>query len=261
MLIIAPPSESKSPPPEYGRPVDLGALSFPALTPTRVRILESLIVTSAASDAFARLFVRPSMAAEVARNTRILELPVRPVLDVYSGPLHLGLDAARLTGAAADRRDRCLVIVSPVWGALRPPDRIPSYRCHICASLVGADRLEPTWRGVLPEVLAEAAGTAGVVVDLRSPSYQAMGTPRGFGDRTVTLRIRHGRTGRRIGDVVAKRVRGEAARHLLTWDRIAPDPQSLGEVLAERWPVSLDEPERPGRAWTATLTTDIEPVD
>jgi cytoplasmic iron level regulating protein YaaA (DUF328/UPF0246 family) len=172
----------------------------------------------------------------------------------------VALDAARLTGAAADRRDRSLVVVSPVWGALRPTDRIPSYRCHLCASLVGTDRLEPTWRSVLPEVLAEAAGPAGVVVDLRSPSYQAMGTPRGQGDRTVTLRIRHGRTGRRIGDVVAKRVRGEAARHLLAWDSVAPDPPGLAEVLAERWPVSLDEPERPGRPWTVTLTTDIDPI-
>ena len=39
--------------------------------------------------------------------------------------------------------------------------------------LVGIDRLEPTWRRVLPDVLATAAGGWGVVVDLRSPSNQA----------------------------------------------------------------------------------------
>ena len=120
------------------------------------------------------------------------------------------------------------------------------------------DRLEPTWRAVLPAVLAEAAGAAGVVVDLRSPSYQAMGMPLDLGERTVTLRVSYGATGHRIGDVVAKRVRGEAAHHLLESGGTPPDPPALADVLADRWPVRLDEPQRPGRPWTLTLTTDLE---
>ena len=258
MLIIVPPSETKRPPPDHGRPVDLDELSFPGLTPTRAQVLEALIATSAAEDAFSRLQVRPSMAADVARNTLLVDLPVRPAMDVYTGPLHQGLDAGRLTGAPAERRDRSLVIVSPLWGALRSTDRIPSYRLHVCSMLLGTGRLEPLWREVLPAVLTDAAGPVGAVVDLRSPSYQAMGIPTDLWDRTATLRVSYGRTGHRIGDVVAKRVRGEAARHLLASNTATPDPPAVADVLADRWPVRLEPPERPGRPWTLTLTTDVE---
>ncbi len=257
MLIIVPPSESKRPPPERGRPVVLDDLSFPELIPMRTRVLDALIATSARPDAFERLRVRPSKAAEVARNTWLRELPAMPALDVYSGPLHDGLDAASFSAAAAERAERGLVVTSALWGLLRPADRIPPYRLHVCSRLVGMDRLEPEWRTVLGDRLAEAAGSDGIVLDLRSPSYQAMGMPNGLGDRTISLRVaRSADSGRPIGDVVAKRIRGQAAHDLLESGDEPDDPGAIGRILAERWPVRLRPPERAGTSWTMTLTAD-----
>jgi cytoplasmic iron level regulating protein YaaA (DUF328/UPF0246 family) len=256
VLIIVPPSESKRQAPDHGQPVALDELSFPELTPIRTRILDALIETSAGSDAFERLFERPTMAAQIAGNTRILELPTRPAAEVYTGPLHKGLDLRALSAPARVRADQSVVITSALWGALRPRDRIPAYRLRVWANLVSMPRLEPIWRAVLGDHFAELAGSAGVVLDLRSGSYEALGMPTGIGDRTVALRVDYSGGGRRIGDVVAKRIRGEAARRVLVSGADPVEPDALADILADRWPVRLEEPERPGKTWTMTLSVD-----
>lgn len=224
----------------------------------RTRVLDALIATSTGPDALGRLLVGPSIAGDVERNVRLRDLPASPVLEVYAGTLHDGLDAATLSPAARERAARDVIVVSALWGALRTTDCIPPYRLNVCARLVGVDRLEPGWRTVLPDVLAEAAeaaGSSGAILDLRASSYQALGMPPGLGDRTATIRLApDGPDGRRVGNVIVKRVRGQAARHLLESGADPASPAELAEVLADRWPVRLEPPARAGRPWTITVS-------
>jgi uncharacterized protein len=252
VLIIVPSSETKREPPARGRPVALDELSFPALTAVRTRVLDALIDTSSRADARTRLLAGASLSDEVDRNAHLRGLPARPVLEVYTGTLHGGLDAATLSPAAVRRARTRLVVASTLWGLLRPSDRIPPYRLNICARLVGIEHLEPTWRAVIPDVLGEAARPRGVVLDLRSASFQAMGMPTGLAERTVTLRV-DGADGGPIANVFVKRGRGQVARHLLESGEDPRNPQALAEVLAERWPVRLEPPERSGRPWTMAI--------
>jgi hypothetical protein len=255
VLLILPPSETKRPPPDHGPAVDLDALSFPELTALRSRILDAVIATSGMPDAFQRLYVRSSLAAEVARNTWLRDAPTRPAREVYSGPLYEGLDVWSLSPDALARANEHLLVTSALWGILRPSDRIPSYRLNVCSRLVGMGRLEPMWREVLPGVLAEAAGSDGAVLDLRSPSYQAIGMPAALGERMAILRVAQGSGGGRLGDVIAKRIRGEAVRHLLASASDPDHPAAIAELLEERWPVMLEPPIRAGKPWSLTIST------
>jgi uncharacterized protein len=254
VLIILPPSETKLPPPDSGVPLDLGRLSFPSLTAMREHVMDALAATSKRPDALRRLMVRPSRADEVARNEHLRDLPTRPAVDTYAGPLYEGLDAGSWSSRAEARAARQLVIVSALWGALRPADHIPPYRLYVCARLVGMHRLEPAWRTLLPPILTDVAARRGPVLDLRSRVYQAVGRPTGLDDQIVTLRIRPSPGGpAHIGDVIAKRVRGEAASHVLSSETDPEDPLGIAELLATRWSLEVDPPVGRDRTWTVTL--------
>jgi len=256
MLIIVPPSETKRPAPASGPRLDLERLSFPELRPTRAEILEALIETSAGPDAFTRLGVRPTLAAEVARNTRLLELPTRPAGAVYSGPLHEGLSVDTLSPVGRERSRHSVVIASALWGLVRPDDLIPAYRLKLWARLVGVGRPDIAWRTVLSTLLTDVAGDAALILDLRSPGYQQIGRARVAAERLVTLRVEQHGFARRIGDVVAKRVRGQAARHLLESPVEPATVDDLATILGERWAVELLPASRPTGSWELTLLVE-----
>jgi cytoplasmic iron level regulating protein YaaA (DUF328/UPF0246 family) len=254
VLIVLPPSETKRPPPDVGSPLDLDRLSFPSLTAMREHVMDALVATSQRPDALRRLHVKPSLADEVARNEHLRDLPTSRAVDTYAGPLYEGLDAGSWSSHAENRAARHVVIVSALWGTLRPADSIPPYRLSIHARLVGMDRLDAAWRNLLTPILTDAAAQRGPVLDLRSPVYQAVGRPTGLADQTVTLRIRPSPGGpAHIGDVIAKRVRGEAASHLLDSGADPEDPLDIADRLATRWSLEIDPPTGRTRTWTVTL--------
>jgi cytoplasmic iron level regulating protein YaaA (DUF328/UPF0246 family) len=253
MLIILPPSETKRQAPVSGDPVDLATLSFPDLTALREDMVDALVRTSRRPDAMSILRVGPSLGAEVARNTAIRELPTMAASDLYSGPLHAALDFASLPADAKRRAGTELVITSSLWGMVRPDDRIPPYRLLVWAQLEGIGRVDHAWRKVVPNVLAIAAGDGGVVVDLRSPPYQAIGRPAGLSNRTAMVRVLPEPGALTIGDVVAKRIRGRVARHLVESGVVAEGPGDLAHVLSGAFPVRLEPPETAKGSWTVLI--------
>jgi cytoplasmic iron level regulating protein YaaA (DUF328/UPF0246 family) len=253
MLVIMPPSETKRPPPPAGECLDLGALSFPELNRTRRQVLAALIRTSGQPDAFERLRVRPTLVEDVLRNTVLHHVSTRPAAELYAGPLYTGFDYARLSRAAKARADSTVVLTSALWGLIRPSDPIPAYRLNVCASLDGMGRLEPLWRDVLNGLLARTASDSDVILDLRSGAYQSMGRPTGLADRTVTIRVLPEAGARTIGDVVAKRTRGEIARYLVEAASNPETPGELASAVDERWPARLEPPAGSTQPWRLSV--------
>jgi cytoplasmic iron level regulating protein YaaA (DUF328/UPF0246 family) len=246
VLILLPPSESKTGRSRGGAVVH-ERLSFAELAGTRQAVAEALASVSAHPDAAATLGVSPNLTAEIARNLVLHTASAAPASRVYSGVLYDALDHATLDSAAKRRANRWLVVVSALYGAVRPTDNIAPYRLSMAVNLPGVGPLASAWRADLSRVLPAAAGR-GVVVDCRSSTYAAAWTPEGeLAERWVQVRV-PGATH------MAKHTRGLVARHLCTDGRDVRRVPQLADVLSDAFYVALTEPARAGRPWVLDAT-------
>ena len=247
MLILLPPSEGKTGA-SRGRPLQLEQLSFPELHGTRVAVLDALIDNSHRADALDVLGVPKGAADAVAGNIQLRAAPATVVSRLYTGVLYDALDLPSLDTAAKRRAARRLVVISALFGALRPTDRVPPYRLSMGVDLPGVGKLASAWQGPLGRVLPPVAGD-GVVVDLRSAAYVAAWRPSGaLAERTVAVHVvRDGPGGRSAVSHMAKHTRGLVARSLLETGVDPATPEDLAAALGAHFTVALDDA-RPGRA-------------
>lgn len=184
MLVLLPPSETKSDGGK-GAPLDLGELSLPTLTATREALVDALVELSADTDASSvALGLSAHQTDEVERNAKLWVSPTRPALERYTGVLFDALDAKAFTKVQREKAYRRLAMGSALFGAVRAGDPIPAYRLSGGSRLPGFGTLQSLWKPELSAALsAEADG--GLVVDLRSGTYQQLGPVPGAVTATV----------------------------------------------------------------------------
>lgn len=172
MLILLPPSETKREGGTEGSRLDLGALGFPQLTADRRQALSGLgELSSELSAAIAALKLGPTQAHEAERNRRVRRSPVMPAIDRYDGVLYDALDAATLTADAREFAHSHLAIASALFGLTRALDPIPAYRLSADSRLPGL-RMKAHWGAVVSSAVASESG---LILDLRSEAYAALG--------------------------------------------------------------------------------------
>lgn len=171
MLLLLPPSETKR---DGGNDpaLDVGALAFPSLRAQRRSAIAALRrLARNRANCMAALRLGPTLAFEVDRNRELTSSPTMPALDRYTGVLFDALDAATLSMEARAFAGRHLVLHSALFGPIGALDLIPAYRLSHDSRLPGLP-LRPHWSAAVRATLASAEG---LVLDLRSEGYAALG--------------------------------------------------------------------------------------
>ena len=199
--------------PARGKPLDLAGLSFPTLAPLRAALLDD----------------------------DLRRAPTTTAARLYTGVLYAALDIATLPSGAA----RALVIVSAQFGALRAADRVPAYRRVMDAAY---------WRAGLRDPL-DAAAAGRVILDCRSATYVAPWKPSGAAAaarvQVVVVEEREG--ARRVVSHMAKKTRGEVARHVLLSCARPRTAAELADAVSEAFRCELTPPLRPGAPFELTV--------
>ena len=184
MLVLLPPSETKNDG-GAGDALDLASLRFTSLTPTRRAVLRSLAELSRDREASIRaLKLGPKQHGEVDRNRRIRRSATMPAIELYSGVLYDAFDVATLSPTERERTHDVIAISSALFGLVSAGDSIPPYRLSFDSRVPGAT-LKRSWTAPVSTVLER---TTGVIVDLRSDGYAALG-PLPTGKEAVTVRV------------------------------------------------------------------------
>lgn len=242
MLILLPPSETKATG-GTGGALDLTTLSFPGLTEVRADILADLVALDV-DEALTVLGISETLRGEAEANRALREAPTMPALGRYTGVLYDALDAATLTDADPAARSR-LAVGSALFGVVRADDPIPHYRLsgstklpRRAAASGAAPTMKKRWGRTITDALTTTPDGAGdgVIVDLRSGSYQGLGKlpvqDAASGTGAVTVRVesvRPDRT-RKVVSHFNKHYKGVLARVLATAGSDADDARTAADV-------------------------------
>jgi uncharacterized protein len=261
--MLLPPSEGKIVP-ETGPPLDLEALSFPELTSARNKALAALVRLCRRTPrrAIETLGLGPKRADDVGRNAVLPDAPSVAAREVYAGVLYDALGLRSLGKDAARRADERVVVMSGLWGALRPGDRIPAYRLSGGVTLPAVGSLPNHWRPALADVLTSVAG-GGAVVDLRSTTYEAFWRPGpSLAERSVRVRVLHEQGGKRgVVSHHSKATKGHVARGLLESPARPNGPADVADLVTDLgWKVELTPPDRVTRPWLLDVVVTHVPT-
>ena len=201
MLILLPPSEKKK-----------------SATGSEKFDLSSLVFASELSDT--------RMAALASHDSS----RTSPAIEIYDGVLYQGLNWKTLSAAEQKRANSKVLIVSAIFGLVKPMDLIFGYKEKIDNKL---------WRDSIAQVATKYSDE--LIIDCRSSTYKGVWPINPV--NTVEVRVFQVVAGeRKVITHMSKKYRGELTRHLLTQPTDPVTPADVQRMAAELFECELNPP-------------------
>lgn len=201
MLILLPPSEKKK-----------------SATGSEKFDLSSLVFASELSDT--------RMAALASHDSS----RTSPAIEIYDGVLYQGLNWKTLSAAEQKRANSKVLIVSAIFGLVKPMDLIFGYKEKIDNKF---------WRDSIAKVATKYSDE--LIIDCRSSTYKGVWPINPA--NTVEVRIFQVVAGeRKVITHMSKKYRGELTRHLLKQASEPKTPAELHHIAAQLFECELHPP-------------------
>ena len=163
-----------------------------------------------------------------------------PAIEIYDGVLYQGLNWKTLTAAEQKRANTKVLIISAIFGLVRPLDKIFSYKEKIDNKL---------WREAIAQVSAKFSNE--LVIDFRSSTYKGIWTINP--QNTVEVRVfKVNGAERNVITHMSKKYRGELTGHLLKQATDPTSPAEVQRIAAQLFECELHAPVD-GQPWALDL--------
>jgi cytoplasmic iron level regulating protein YaaA (DUF328/UPF0246 family) len=244
MLVLLSPAKAL----DYETPVSAevwAAATEPEFTLRAQELIQILQPLSTQAVAHLMDLSEPLAALNVGRyaawQTQATEYNSKPAVLAFNGDVYEGLAAPGLSLAQLQWAQSHLLILSGLYGALRPLDKLQPYRLEMGTKLVnekGSD-LYAFWGGIITQYInqriaqmAAALGGDQVVVNLASQEYFKSVKPRLLHAKVVECVFEDEKAGiYKVVSFYAKRARGLMARFII--ENRLEKPDQLIEFASE----------------------------
>ena len=163
-----------------------------------------------------------------------------PAIEIYDGVLYQGLGWNSLSATQKKRANSRVLIVSALFGLVKPLDQIFQYKIKIDSKL---------WRAAIAAVSTKFVSE--LVIDCRSSTYKSVWTINP--ENTVEVRVfKINGTERSVITHMSKKYRGELTRHLLMQTNDPTTPAEVQRMAAQSFECELHPP-ADGQPWALDL--------
>ena len=235
-LILLPPSEGKASG-GMGPPISLDSMSFPSLNTTRSLLIRALHeINSSQNTAQKLLGVKDkALLNAMSANSKIESSSTMPAIRRYTGVMYDAIEYESLNKKQMKDFNDNVLIMSGLFGIVRPLDMIPGYKLKMGARLHNSKACSSIWKPLITEKLAKLCKDT-VIWDLLPIEHSAAWEPSAvhYASRFTVKFLQRTFDGKlRTISHWSKALKGAVVQYLVSNINTAANPSLCLELIAK----------------------------